>query len=321
MHNHTLHVVTMVSNPIRWESRYKLARQAILGWIEEPEIHVTLVEVAHGDRNYELADLGDHPKITHIPLRQHTLAWCKESALNIGIARLPRDAKYVGTFDADIHFRKRGWAAETIRALQIYPVVQPFKNCYDLGPDDDHIQTHKSFASQWHKGDPVVAKNAHWWDFGGGKPGPYIYPHSGFLWCWVLEILEKIGGLFEYGAMGSGDHHQALGLIGAADYSITNGIGQEYRNLVKTWEARALVHVNKKIGYVPNTVEHFYHGDKNRRQYVNRWQMFIRHKFNPLTDLKRNRDGLIEFSGNKPALELEFDNYLRNRREDDNCLG
>jgi hypothetical protein len=55
------------------------------------------------------------------------------------ISRLPHDAKYIGTFDADIHFRKSGWAAEAIHALQLYPVAQPWKTVYDLGPKDDHL--------------------------------------------------------------------------------------------------------------------------------------------------------------------------------------
>jgi hypothetical protein len=308
----------MVSNPIRWESRINLARGAILGWIQEPNVHVTLVEVAHGARDYDLADLGTHPQVTHVPVRQYSMAWCKESALNVGISRLPKDAKYVGTFDADIHFRKPGWAAETIHALQIYPVVQPYKSCYDLGPDDDHIQVHKSFASQWVLGKPIVPVGSRFWKHSGG---PYDYPHSGFAWAWILEILEKIGGLFELGATGSGDHHMALSLVGKADWSFAPGIGKEYRDAVKIWEGHALSHVNKKIGYVPNTIEHGFHGDKDRRDYVNRWNMFIGHKFNPYADLKKNKDGIIEFSGNKPGLEKDFDHYLRNRREDDNSIG
>jgi hypothetical protein len=94
-----------------------------------------------------------------------------------------------------------------------------------------------------------------------------------------------------------------------------------YRDAVKLWEARALVHVNRKIGYVPGTIEHRWHGDKTRRAYVSRWDMFIKHQFNPLADLKRNSYGVLEFSGNKPELERMFGNYLRDREEDSNILG
>jgi hypothetical protein len=65
-------------------------------------------------------------------------------------------------------------------------------------------------------GKPVVPKGTKFWSSNGG---PYDYPHSGFAWCWVREVLDKIGGLFELGGMGSRDHHMALGLAGLAEYS------------------------------------------------------------------------------------------------------
>ncbi|MGH6842401.1 MAG: hypothetical protein ACREDV_09980 [Methylocella sp.] len=318
MKSDTLHIVTAIANPIMWKSRVLLARAAIVDWLREANVHVTIVEVAHGARGFELADLGENARVTHVPVRATTLCWSKENCLNIGISRLPHDARYIGTFDADIHFRKPGWAAEAIQALQIYPVVQPWKTAYDLGPNDDHLQAHKSFTSCFHKDDPVAPKGTKFWKHCGGC---YDYPHSGFAWCWVREILDKIGGLFELGGMGSGDHHMALALAGLADASFPAGIGGAYRDAVKIWEARALVHVNRKLGYVPGTIEHRWHGDKTRRAYVSRWDMFIKHQFNPYADLKRNSHGVLEFSGNKPDLERTFDNYLRNREEDSNLIG
>jgi hypothetical protein len=46
----------------------------------------------------------------------------------------------------------------------------------------------------------------------------------------------------------------------------------------------------------------------------------MKYKFNPYVDLKKNTFGVIEFAGNKPDLEREFDNYLRSRMEDSNIL-
>lgn len=68
-------------------------------------------------------------------------------------------------------------------------------------------------------------------------------------------------------------------------------------------------------------IEHRWHGDKTRRAYIDRWDMFIKHGFNPHADLKRNSHGVLEFSGNKPDLERMFDNYLRGREEDSNIVG
>lgn len=48
--------------------------------------------------------------------------------------------------------------------------------------------------------------------------------------------------------------------------------------------------------------------------------MLLKHGFDPETDLKRNSHGVMEFAGNKPALERAFDRYMREREEDVNTL-
>jgi hypothetical protein len=314
MRSDLLHIVTAVANPIRWKSRLALARSAVASWLKEPNVAVTLVECAYGGRDYELADLAG-PRVTHVPVRAFTLAWNKENLLNIGVSRLPADAAFIGAFDADIAFRKSGWANEVIAALDLYPVVQPWQTAYDLGPNDSHLQTHTSFASLWHGAKPVVALGPKFWKFQGG---PYDYSHSGYAWAWQRRALDLVGGLFEDAGMGSGDHVMALALVGAADRSFPGHVAEAYRKAVMTWQARALTHVNLKLGFVPGTIEHSWHGSKARRQYVDRWDMFLEHGFDPSTDLKRNTFGVIEFAGNKPALEAAFDRYLRSREEDGN---
>jgi hypothetical protein len=308
-----LHVVTAVANPIRWESRIRLARESIQEWAADGA-RVTVVECAYGARPWELADI---PDINHVAVRARTLVWNKECLLNIGISRLPPEAHYIGTFDADIHFRKRGWAAETVHALQIYPVIQPWADAYDLGPHDEHMQAHKSFCRQYASGFPVIPDGQDFWKFDGGA---YDYPHSGYAWAWTRKALDDVGGLIDIGAMGSGDHHMAMALVGASDRSVPGGTHPSYAAAIRRWQQRAALHINRKLGYVPVTIEHAFHGGKSKRAYTSRWEMFIRHEFNPEADLKRNSYGVIEFAGNKPELERAFDQYLRSREEDSNVF-
>ena len=311
-----LHIVTCISNPLRWKTRIDLARKAIADWIKEPNVHVTLVECSYGSRGYELADLASN-RVTHVPVTAHTLAWNKEGLLNLGIARLPGDAKKIGTFDADILFRRPGWSKTALEALDLYHVAQPWSVCYDLGPHGEHIQTHQSFCSLYHGGKPVVATKPNFWDFDGGYA---TYSHPGFAWIWRREFLDWVGGLFDLGAVGSGDHHMALSLVGSADWSMPGGTAESYRTAVKTWQDRALAAANRKLGFCHGTIEHNFHGKKASRNYVGRWEMFLNHGFDPVRDLKRNTRGVIEFAGTKPELELEFARYLSARDEDCNSL-
>jgi hypothetical protein len=61
------------------------------------------------------------------------------------------------------------------------------------------------------------------------------------------------------------------------------------------------------------TIEHPFHGRKGDRGYQSRWAMFLDSGFDPVTDLKRNTYGVLEFSGAKPDLERAFDRYLFQR--------
>lgn len=313
MRSDSLHVVTAIANPIRWGSRIKLYREFEQHMLDSG-VKLTTVECAYGDRPHELAG---NPHVNHIAVKARTLVWNKECLLNLGIQRLGADAQYIGTFDADIRFRRANWATETVQALQLYSVVQPWSDAYDLGPHDEHIQHHKSFGSVFHADRPVAPEGPNWWKFNGG---PYDYPHSGYAWAWTRSILDKIGGLLEIGGMGSGDHHMALGLAGKAHKSMPAGTDPAYASHVHRWQDRAIEHVAGKVGYVPGTIEHAFHGRKADRKYVPRWEMFVEHAFNPNTDLKRNSYGVLEFAGNKPALERAFDRYLRSREEDVNTL-
>ena len=312
----TLYVVTCVSNPLRWQSRIALAKAAVADWLGEPNVHIMLAECVYGSSGYDLASLASD-RVTHVALRATTMAWSKENLMNLAMARLPADAMKIATLDADVTFRRKGWATETLAALDLYPVVQPWDTAYDLGPNDEHLQVHKSFASVWHAGKPVTPGGAHFWRFDGG---PYDYPHPGYAWAWQRASLARIGGLFEDGGMGSGDHHMALGMIGRYEASLPAGVTAAYTNAVAAWSGRAAAEIHGKLGFVHGTIEHPFHGRKSARGYQSRWAMFLEHGFDPSTDLKRNLDRVIEFAGNKPDLERSFDRYLRSRAEDVNSL-
>ena len=306
-----LHVIAARSNPIRWQTPDAIFRD----WAQhmlDSGVSLTVVELAYGERPFAC----DLPHVNHIGVRGRTWCWSKENLLNIGISRVPQ-AKYIAWADSDVFFRRGDWAMDTIHALQNWDIVQPWRHAYDLGPNDEHLAAHVSFCSQVHAGLPVAPTSANFWKHDGG---PYDYPHSGYFWAASRQALEWTGGLFELGGMGSGDHHMALSLVGEADKSIPGGTSAAYRAAVKQWEARAVHHINRNIGYIPGTIEHRWHGKKAQRGYLSRWDMFVRHGFDPFVDLKRNTNGVLEWAGNKPELKREFELYLMSRNEDCNSL-
>jgi hypothetical protein len=298
-----LHVVTAIANPIRWQSRARLYRQFEAHMLDSG-VRLTVVECAYGDRPHEF---GDNPHVTHVPVRARSLLWTKENLLNIGLSRLPQDWRNVAWIDADITFRRPDWATETVQALQQYDVVQPWSDCYDLGPNDEHLQVHRSFCRLAHEGAAIGS-------------GYYTFAHPGYAWAATRRALGLVGGLIETGVLGAGDHHMALALLGRVHQSVPANISDGYMRSLLRWQERASHHIAGNIGYVAGSIEHDWHGGKAKRAYVDRWATLIRNEFDPDADLIRNTWGVLELAGNKPRLRLDIDRYFRARDEDSNSL-
>jgi hypothetical protein len=319
-----LHVFTARSNPLGWKAPHRNWERFAKHMLDSG-VHLTVVECAYGEEEYACAmptTIVGHEglnRFTHIGVRAKTRGWTKENLMNIGIQRTP-EARYIAWIDADVIFMRPDWAAATVRALQHYDVVQPWSDAYDTGPngDGDHLAHHQSFAKQFFFRKPLIPEGPVFWQ---GDGGPYVYPHSGYAWACTRQAYDWLGGLFELGGMGSGDHHMALALAGLADYSMPEGTSPAYRREVKRWEERALHHINKNLGYCWGSLIHLWHGAKRDRGYLSRWGMFVQHQFDPLEDLKRNSSGVLEFATNKPELRHDFDLYLHSRVEDGNVSG
>ena len=222
MHAHALHVVTAIANPLRWRSRLRLYREFERHMLDSG-VQLTVVECAYGERPHEIVPAEG---VRHIPVRARTLLWTKENLLNLGIASLPQDWRYVAWIDADIAFRRPDWAAETVHALQLHDIVQPWTDCYDLGPNGEHLAVHRSFCRIWQDGGAV-------------GPGYGTFAHPGYAWAATRQALDWLGGLVETAALGAADHHMALALVGEVASSLPGGIGEAYARPLLRWQARA----------------------------------------------------------------------------------
>jgi hypothetical protein len=298
----TLHVVSCVSNPVRYHSRYRMAREWIAAMKDTPNVELHLVEAAFGDRLHEL----DNEGVDFLPVRTASEVWVKENLINLGArAMLPRDWRYVAWVDADVFFREKGWALETIHQLQHWPVVQPWQQCVDLGPLGNVLQVHQSFGFLNQRG---VRAQKHCTD-------PYPYGHSGFAWACTRAFWEHAQGLMDHCILGSADHHMAWALVGETADTVHRGVTPSFLRLCEEWQRRAMRLTNGHVGFTPGRVEHAFHGPKGKRFYRERWQILVDHGYDPDRDLVRNDQGVVYLSG-KPHLEQAIRLYNRSRCED-----
>lgn len=297
--DNTLFVIAVISNPVGFKSRYELYRKFEQHVSTQP-IKLITVELALRDRSFEITDPGNP---FDIQVRGTDELWHKENLINIALARLPHNAKYVAWVDADIEFYRKDWAAATIHALQHHQVVQLWESAIDLGPAGEAMQTHTSFGSMYAKGAP-------------NQSNSYTYWHPGFAWAARREALDNLGGLVEQCILGAGDHHMALAFVGGVERSFPPSIPEAYKHALHAWQDRAEHFIRRDLGFVPGTILHNWHGRKAKRKYNERWSILIKHAFDPIHDIKRNMQGVLHLTHNKIDLRDDIRRYFRQRNED-----
>ncbi len=303
--DNVLHVVSVVSNPIRFSSRYRLFREFQEQMAKTPNVRFYVVEIAYGDRDFEVTDSDND---LHLQLRTTQELWHKENMINLGVKHLlPKNWKYMTWIDADIEFENKHWAQETMQQLQHYPVVQPWSHCVDLGPFGDIMQTFESFGS-------VHRKHQH----KQRHPGePYKYAHSGFGWACTRFFWENVKGLIDFAILGSADHHMAWALTGRVNETIHGKMGEEFKRMCRDWEKLACkVTQGDSVGFVKGMIKHKFHGPKAARKYRERWAILYDAQFNPDTDLSYDSQGLLVLTQGKQKLIGDIKDYFRARNED-----
>lgn len=301
--DNTLHVIGVISNSVRYQSRYRLFREWYDRMLKTPNVQVYVVETAFGDRHHEVTD-SLNPN--HLQLRTNRELWHKENMINLGARHLlPRDWKYMAWVDCDIEFRNPNWALKTIHELQHFEVVQPWTTCADLGPYGEQMEFHQSFGHG-------VKSNSQMQSI---HTDPYKYFHCGYAWACTRKFYEAIEGkLIDFAILGSADYHMAWAMLGKVDKSLT-GMHEGFIERAHEWEKKAFRATKGLLGAVEGHIEHAFHGAKKNRFYRTRNSIITNHNFDPRADLAYDDQGLL-YVIDKPGLVADIAGYMRSRNED-----
>jgi hypothetical protein len=295
-----LYVITPIFNPIRYRARWKHYKN-FERYIIDSGAHLVTIEASFGDRSNVITEKV-HEKHTIIHVRTKHEIWIKENLINIAIQMLPHDWKYVGWVDADVLFARPDWVGETIHQLQHYDFVQMFSFAEDLNATFEPIHKHVSFGYAYHHGLEEGLRYEHW--------------HPGYAWAATREAINHLGGLIDWGILGSGDRHMAAALIGKVRTSVNHRISNRYLSLLDEWERRAEKHIRRNIGYVEGLLLHYWHGSKQNRGYKDRWKILVDNCFDPDIDLKKDSYGLWQLTDRSLRLRDQIRKYFRQRNED-----
>lgn len=309
------HVITVISNPIRYKSRYALYKVFEKSILTKQAVLWTL-ELQTGARLHHITSETEEKHIQLSSTGLNGLLWLKENLLNVAIRQITTsypDWRYVCIIDGDIKVEPY-FIEETAHALQLHPVVQPWSHVVDFGPDgaavNDRMQM--SYAYCYVNNIKVVGTTSYL--FGG---------HPGHIMAIRREMYNHLGGFLDIGVLGSGDRHMLTACVSKIEDSFHPDVSEGYKDYLFRWQERANIYLKRNLGYVPMVVRHLFHGAKKHRFYGQRWRILVDYQFNPYTDLKVDASGvyqLIVENDRQIALRDALYKYFRSRQEDSNSL-
>ena len=266
-------------------------------------IKIVIAEATIDGNGYDLDSQSDDI-FMHLGFKLKHQLWCKENIINLAIEKLPSSWEYVAWIDADITFLNDTWVFDTLEELKRYDFIQLFQTAVHLGPENESFKIDKSFGYMHQK------SNTDWI-----PSAKYGFWHCGFAWACTKQAYTRLNGLIDYAILGASDHHMALAFIQKVKSSYPGGMHKEY--IERLHDFQDLVRIYKiSLGYIPGTILHHWHGRLEDRKYVERWDIFTKHNFNPAVDLIKTEDGLIQLSEIGERMEEDLKQYFIDRNED-----
>ena len=311
-----LYVISPVFNPIRFRSRWKLANY-FQQYTSYSGAKLYLIEASYGQREKVYTEKIDD-NITVIHVRTQHEIWIKENMINVAMQFLPEDWKYVAWIDADVTFARPDWVGETLQQLQHYKVIQMFSEAADLSPVYEQVKHFRSWMWCYKNGYTDIPGGDYY--YGKQTKGGSIHWHPGFAWAARREALDELGGLIDWGILGSGDRHMAAAMIGRVETSVNQSMSGRYIDMLNEWQHRSETYIKRNVGYMEGLLLHYWHGKKADRGYKSRWQILIDNQYNPDTDIKRLTSGIFQLVVDPDLRQIrlrdEIMRYFRQRNED-----
>jgi hypothetical protein len=297
-----LNVIIVISNPCLYAKRYILMKEFVKRFEEEEEnVNLFIVELIYKNQTFIVTDSKNK---NHLQLKTDTPIWHKENMVNLGVRYLlPKNYKAFAWIDADIEFENVSWALDTLKILNgCKDVVQLFSHCVDMSDHNTNLNIFNGFGYSFCKRKKYVFEINNFW-------------HPGYAWAITRKAYESMGGLYDKGVLGSGDSVIAMSLVNIIKNMLNTEYHDDYNNSMQEFQNKA----NKlRLGYVPGVIRHHYHGSKKNRNYTERWQILMEHKFSPIDHVTYDSVGiLIPTEKFSEQFKLDILNYFKERKEDE----
>jgi hypothetical protein len=301
-----LAAITCYFNPQRYRARRENYEKFVAG-LNGAGLHLAVAELAVGGAPFALPDA---PNI--VRCRCNDAIWQKERLLRLALDRLPSCFTKVVWIDCDVLFEGPSWVERTCRALDEFPVIQPFSQVVLL----PRGQT--TYAGEGEEMESFAALSGS--DASRVTAGNFAaHGHPGFAWAARRDLLQEIG-FYDTCLTGVADHLMAHGFCGDWQSSCINDVidlGSAYHAHFVKWAERAYASVGGRIGCIPGRLLHLWHGNDADRLYDLRNEQFKRFAFDPESDIRLGEGGVWEWASAKPAMHQWARDFFVSRNEDE----
>lgn len=237
--------------------------------------------------------------------------WQKERLLNIGVNALPPECDQVVWIDADMIVRDPDWPQAVSRALESWPVVQPYSTVHHLDPTGSRIHPNRSTVSALSAGQSFNAL------FSTSLHRGAEAVSSGHIWAARREVLGP-HGLYDACIVGGGDSAFLCAAFGKFDQVVAaHCMGPEQADRYVAWAERLYSDVHANIGVLPSEAEHLWHGELKNRRGRERHVALRSIGFDPFTDIALSTSCTWRWASDRPELHDFVREYFRSRSEDD----
>jgi hypothetical protein len=307
-HHPGLWAITSYFNPAGYRNRlknYRIFRQRLA-------VPLVTVEFSCG-RGFELGE-GDADVLVQI--RGPDLLWQKERLLNLALRSLPAECDFVAWLDGDVVLTRTDWPQAASRMLEQHPLVQLFHERYNLPPD-----TLPEQANARHPAGHAVAHQIRHRIVSPEAMGEVGSAHRlgialGLAWAARRRLLET-HGFYDAGVLGGGDRALACAAFGQLDGLLAPWCANPRQSAhFLDWARPFHEDVRGSVGCVGGACFHLWHGAREDRRYVERYEGFRAFDFDPGRDIVLDPSGCWRWNSDKPEMHRYVRDYFHSRRED-----
>ena len=270
-------------------------------------------------------ELGEEDADYLIQVSGGDLLWQKERLLNIGIAKARElGVLNVAFLDCDIVFANPSWHRQVISGLESCPVIQCYTHINYL-PLIDHVGmsrealtsfppqlTRLSLAYELMQFDCLLAQQTiedHLqpkpsFKSRTGNPGMAVAARLDEQSCWKH---------YEGNIVGGGDSVLMAAVVDQLDdLFLTRTFSPAHQENIRNWRTKNLP-AKISLGFANNQIAHLWHGDLDKRRYVERHAILVDCDYDPARDLDSAQHGALRFAKEKTRIKTEVTEYLISR--------